>query len=974
MPGMFALRTMLALLLLFAGITPVLAQTSTPPPDAGSNANVVDALLKTMTSQQKIGQVFLVNFPGTDTSPDSDIANLINTYHIGGVQFKASSQNVINRDDVPVVIQTSNLANQLQQIAIRGETLVAWEATSTLPITASPILKVESRSVPLFIGIAQDNELASAIELPELSSGVTQVPNPLTIGATWKPQHARTVGGIIGSELSQMGVNLYFGPALDVIDLPRPGSPGDLGPKAFGGDPYWVAQFAAEYVGGLHTGSQGRMAVVARNFPGLGASDRNVAEEIPTVLKNLEQLKQNELQPFFAVTQRQSMTESVEGLQVTHIRYRGLEGSRSSTRPVSLDPGAYSLLMSLPEFAEWRQSGGVTFSEALGMRSVRRFYDNAEGSPSLRNLRRIARDAFFAGNDVLVLGAFGAGNTWNEQLAVIKDTISYFQNQYVDDANFASRVDDSVRRILTLKLKLYGGNLTLQNALSKPGTGPLFESAQANADAIINDAVTLLSPSARELPNVLPSSPTREDNIVFITDERTVQECLTCAAFPAIKRAALRDAAVRLYGPTATDQIDQSRTAIYSLDELVQYNLLNVAAITATAEVPATDDPAAITPTVTSSAPTFNQQQALEMQRTISQANWIIFSLLDLKPTLPSSLAFRRFLANQADTLKDKRVVVFAFGAPYYLDATEVGKIDAYYGIYGRTQAAQDAAARVLFREIQPTGASPVTVDATQYLLADQTRPDPQQTIPVTWTSLITPNVDAPQSLELKIGDKLEVQAGPVLDRNGHIVPDRTPAQFVFSFGNEDVEQPRSIIAETIDGVAKIVYTADRQGALAIRVESDEAKRSDVIRITAAGIEKIEPTPEPTASVAPTALPTATATPAPVIALPPPAPVIRTSLSGFLLTMLLLLGVGTATFIVLSGFRSVQPFIRMRGVLATWIIGWLSYLLYAFELGSTKQLATVFSWVGGPMLAGVFALLAFGVITIMIRLQRHEST
>jgi hypothetical protein len=26
------------------------------------------------------------------------------------------------------------------------------------------------------------------------------------------------------------------------------------------------------------------------------------------------------------------------------------------------------------------------------------------------------------------------------------------------------------------------------------------------------------------------------------------------------------------------------------------------------------------------------------------------------------------------------------------------------------------------------------------------------------------------------------------------------------------------------------------------------------------------------------------------------------------------------------------------------------------------------------MLAGVFALLAFGVITIMIRLQRHEST
>ena len=44
------------------------------------------------------------------------------------------------------------------------------------------------------------------------------------------------------------------------------------------------------------------MMVIAKHFPGRGDSDRSPEEEVATVRKSLEQLKQVELPPFFAVT------------------------------------------------------------------------------------------------------------------------------------------------------------------------------------------------------------------------------------------------------------------------------------------------------------------------------------------------------------------------------------------------------------------------------------------------------------------------------------------------------------------------------------------------------------------------------------------------------------------------------------------------------------------------------------------------
>ena len=114
-----------------------------------------------------------------------------------------------------------------------------------------------------------------------------------------------------------------------------------------------------------------------------------------------------------------------DGLLVSHIRYQGFQGNiRSTTAPVSFDPQALSTLMQLPEFATWRQDGGLIVSDALGVRAVERFYDDTgQEFPH----RRVARDALLAGNDLLVLADFALGQgNYETEVANIKDTIAWF--------------------------------------------------------------------------------------------------------------------------------------------------------------------------------------------------------------------------------------------------------------------------------------------------------------------------------------------------------------------------------------------------------------------------------------------------------------------------------------------------------------------------------------------------------------------
>ncbi|MGD9406128.1 MAG: glycoside hydrolase family 3 N-terminal domain-containing protein, partial [Anaerolineae bacterium] len=240
----------------------------------------VEALLSAMTVEERVGQLFLVAFQGNDASPGTDIATLIQQDHVGGVVLLAANANLYNSADAPR--QVAELSNRLQALAM-----------ASAPARASGV------EVPLFVAVQHEGD---GYPYTQITGGTTPLPNALAAGATWDVTSARDMGQITGLELAAMGVNLLLGPSLDVLEDPQPGMQGDMGSRTFGGDPAWVGQMGRAYIEGVHQGSGGRVATVAKHFPGHGGSDRLPGEDVATVDKSLAELVQVELAPFMAAT------------------------------------------------------------------------------------------------------------------------------------------------------------------------------------------------------------------------------------------------------------------------------------------------------------------------------------------------------------------------------------------------------------------------------------------------------------------------------------------------------------------------------------------------------------------------------------------------------------------------------------------------------------------------------------------------
>ncbi len=469
-------------------------------------------LLASMTPEERVGQLFLVSFSGTEIKPEAPIETLISKYHIGGVILSQSDNNFIGPENT--LNQAQSLINQLQSLEFN--TSISTQRTPT-GIAFLPAY------VPLFIGISQEGDLAP---YDQIINGMTALPNPMAIGASWKPELATQVGSVLGKELSALGFNLLLGPSLDILEPIYAENSEGLGTRTFGGDPFWVSRMGTAYIQGLHNGSENRLAVIAKHFPGRGSADRPAEDEVATVRKTLDQMVEEDLVPFFSVTNGAlESSQTADGFLVSHIRYQFQGNIRQVTRPVSFDRAALDQLLGLEPLATWRTEGGVVVSDNLGSQAVRLYYD-----PALRSFdgRTVARNAFLAGNDLLYLNNFQSTGDEDELTSIIR-TLDSFAQKYREDDAFAQQVDVSALRILTLKFRLYP-RFSLEQVL--PGVGDLAEIGKADAITfdVAQNSVTLISPTASELSVNLPRGPISSERIIFLTDARESQACSVCEA------------------------------------------------------------------------------------------------------------------------------------------------------------------------------------------------------------------------------------------------------------------------------------------------------------------------------------------------------------------------------------------------------------------------------------------------------------
>ena len=801
-----------------AALTLVLALGATQlAPAATASARPLEQaavdLMSRMSPEERIGQLVLVTLRGSTLGAANPILDLLADQYISGVVLSATNDNFA--DTPNTLVQASALISDLQRANHQASPPPTPEAGGA---TQTP----ERVYVPLLIGISQEG---NGPPFSQIRSGLSQLPSAMAIGATWDAEVARSAGELLGRELEALGINLLFGPSLDVLQDPTQIGQGDLGVRAFGGDPYWVGVMGGAFIEGLHAGSGGRLGVVAKHFPGLGGSDRPIEEEVATVRKSLVQLQQIELAPFIAVTGAAPGTRAgiADGLLIGQIRYQGFQGNiRDTTRPIGFDPDAFSQLMAVEPFAGWRQGGGITVSGALGSRAVRRFYES-QGQGFRGQL--VARDAILAGNDLLYLSTNFRSDGDTDTEATVRATLEFFVQKYRDDQVFAERVDQSVERILELKLRLYGGSfdpervILPQVRLEAVGLGAQFSLEAARRSA------TLLDPSAEEVPGLLGGPPRIGERVVFISDVRADQQCSNCAMTQVIGRTAMEDTVKRLYGTRAAGQVGAWNLASLSMGDLAVF----------LGESPPS------TPRITILAP----EQVDELLR---PADWLVFLIQKSDPTAFGSNALTLLLDQRPELVTDKKVVVFALDVPYDLDATEISKIDVYYALYGKTSPFIEVAARLLFQELSATGASPVSVPGIGYELLRVTSPDPEQLI-----SVRIPGVETEgQPGGFVVGDVVEASTGVLLDLNGHPVPDGTPVEFILSYQGDPLTF--SMERTTVAGVAVAPVTLERLGVLTIRVESEPARASEILQlnIQEGVVTVIAPTPQPSATPEPT--------------------------------------------------------------------------------------------------------------------------
>jgi beta-N-acetylhexosaminidase len=403
--------------------------------------------------------------------------------------------------------------------------------------------------------------------------------------------------------------------------------------------------------------------------------------------------------------------------------------------------------------------------------------------------------------------------------------VDFFAQKYREDSAFAQRVDSSVARILSVKLGLYG-KFDISNVVTPlDGLAGIGTATDITFDVARNSA-TLISPDLQDLTSVMPLPPQADERMVFITDASNVRQCSTCGEQPLLANNALQQAVIQLYGPQSGNL-----TANF---QLASYTLQNLQTMLDRLEIPL-------------------------IEEDITFADWVVISLTDASQGQLALIS--RFLRERPDLLRNKHVILFSFGAPYYFDTTTISKFTAYYALYSKQPQFVDVAARLLFQELTPVGASPVSISGIGYELITVLTPDPTQTIPLFLDLEVVPEI--PGSLAtleptlnplLRIGDTIAIRTGVIMDNNGHSVPDGTPVQFSMNLTGEGSGLTQ-LDAVTTQGVARAAFGLDKPGLLRISAASDPAVNSTVLQLDVSQSGAVAVTvvvPELTQSLSPT--------------------------------------------------------------------------------------------------------------------------
>lgn len=316
---------------------------TTQPPFFDTDKTKAEALLNSLTIDEKIGQLFMVAAV-SDEEQNEDIIlsqpyhmdkeyieELIRKYHIGGIIFLGRS----------TPEQQIALTTHFQNLSV----------------------------IPLLIG----QDLEPGFIMSKRFPTVEQFPDAAILG-TYNDDEVYAIGAKLAALCKELGVHINFAPVTDVNT--NPDNP-IINNRSFGTTPELVTQKAIAFMRGLQDNG---IFACAKHFPGHGDTKIDSHSGLPRVPHTRERLDRVELPPFISL-----IDSGIACVMIAHLEVPALEPE--ANRPTSLSRNVVTNLLQ-KEFG----FEGLVFTDALNMQGIVKHFQPG----------KIELNALLAGNDILL--------------------------------------------------------------------------------------------------------------------------------------------------------------------------------------------------------------------------------------------------------------------------------------------------------------------------------------------------------------------------------------------------------------------------------------------------------------------------------------------------------------------------------------------------------------------------------------------
>lgn len=280
----------------------------------------VEELLKTMSLEEKIGQMLIINF--NKGSFDDELYNLLNEVKPSGV--------ILMKPNFTTFNETKNLVIDLRN----------------------------SSSIPFIVSVDQEGGRVQRLQYLTDVNPIF-IPDMLSLGNMNDNKLTYEVGKVIAEEVRTLGINVVFAPVLDVFSNEENTV---IGNRSFGKDVNTVSKLALSLSKGLE---ENGVISVFKHFPGHGDTATDSHVKLPIIYKSYEELEKLELIPF-----KKAINEGAKVIMTGHIALPEVTGDNT---PATLSKTLISDILK-----EKLGFDGLVITDALNMKALTNNYSQEE--------------------------------------------------------------------------------------------------------------------------------------------------------------------------------------------------------------------------------------------------------------------------------------------------------------------------------------------------------------------------------------------------------------------------------------------------------------------------------------------------------------------------------------------------------------------------------------------------------------------